>query len=369
MNKMIFLSLFYSSLFCESLSIMSYNCGGIEHHYDYQRAACMQKLMRQREKKEPMALAFAAFGETVQLQALFDPTCPLKYGDGATSSFYHDPTQPSSFHHQWYKQASTMISHYQDPHVIIYDKEVFHNILNHCQKVMLDHNLPIKGLTFEEKIGACRSIMAKDFFRRNSSYDIIALQEADDFIQNKSIPKEYEVLAASQTHSINALCFKKERFTLIRKTYIKEGQGIVAHLFDKTTQKTITIASAHLTGCNPYVKGPDSEKGDKQLKALISYLEKDDGNIKVIAMDSNVTAVHPRLKIVKDHHFILDYKNYIYPTCTSPYYCVDTRLDWIAVYDNKSCKRIENRKIEHCRLNAIEENFSDHAPVGADIEL
>ena len=71
MKKILFLIFFYFKLFAVELTISSYNCGGLPDHYDYLRAAVMQKLVQERYIKEPQEMARIEKIQKLALQILF----------------------------------------------------------------------------------------------------------------------------------------------------------------------------------------------------------------------------------------------------------------------------------------------------------
>jgi hypothetical protein len=60
-----------SVLGASEFTISSYNCGGLSDHYDYLRAAVMQKVMQERYIAEPEALALNEKIEKLALKILF----------------------------------------------------------------------------------------------------------------------------------------------------------------------------------------------------------------------------------------------------------------------------------------------------------
>ena len=89
-------------------------------------------------------------------------------------------------------------------------------------------------------------------------------------------------------------------------------------------------------------------------------------DFKLIGMDSNVTSLHPRLSILKDNEYTLDYNNFLEPTCTNPFQILNTRIDWITLKTNQK-SHITNVPILSVGLNSLQTNFSDHKPIGAKI--
>lgn len=143
---------------------------------------------------------------------------------------------------------------------------------------------------------------------------------------------------------------------------------------DIESGQIIAVASGHLSGCNPFqveinerTGKPDSAKGDRELQQIIEILKKSEADVKVIAIDSNVTAAHPRLSLLKDAGYSLDYQNYLEPTCTNPYQAISTRIDWIAVKSSDMPTTVHNIPVLGVSLNSPQTNISDHKPVAAKL--
>ncbi|MBB64457.1 MAG: hypothetical protein CMO81_05290 [Waddliaceae bacterium] len=113
----------------------------------------------------------------------------------------------------------------------------------------------------------------------------------------------------------------------------------------------------------------DSIKGDRELAALIDLLASKTSDINIIAMDSNVAATHPRLNLLKENTYRIDYKNYLEATCTNPWQILDTRIDWIAIQAPKESVSIENIPVRSIGLNSLKTNMSDHKPIAAGIHF
>ena len=138
-------------------------------------------------------------------------------------------------------------------------------------------------------------------------------------------PEHYEVLLADSDHSQNGVAWNKNRFELVDTKGNLDTRGFIVQLLNKETNKTVLVASDHITGCNPYrVENdpksglPDSAGGDAEIRDIVGLLDSQGADFMQIGMDSNVTSLHPRLNILKDAGYHMDYKNHIQQTCTKP---------------------------------------------------
>lgn len=257
----------------------------------------------------------------------------------------------------WFEKSSDMLSSYQARPIVVRDVEINLMLSEH-----LDLDVRIES-------------MAKNIFKHQLKYDIICLQEAN-FLTNESLPATYQVMLADTSHSINGVAWKKERFELIGTIGNIMDKAFAVHLQDKQSGKTVLIASGHISGCNPFCsqKDPvtgiaDSAKGDRELAHLIQLFDMTTADIKVIGMDSNVAATHPRLLLLKDAGYCVDAENFLEPTCTSPYQLLNTRIDWIALKSTADLKTsITNIGVLGVGLNSLETNVSDHKPIAAKIQ-
>ncbi len=83
-------------------------------------------------------------------------------------------------------------------------------------------------------------------------------------------------------------------------------------------------------------------------------------------MDSNVTATHPRLQLLKQAGYTLDADRFLEPTCTNPAVLLNTRLDWIAV-KTESPMAVHNIPVLNVGLNSPQTNISDHKPIASRV--
>lgn len=205
--------------------------------------------------------------------------------------------------------------------------------------------------------------------------DIIALQECGGYVSSpaelkKRLPKGYSVKLSDgkkRAAGGDGIAFNTERFEFKKKLDIgKDGKGnergIAVKLYDKITQKTVVVASAHLAGCNPFHdKKGDGTAGTTLFANMLDAMDKAKADIQIVAMDSNVTATHPRLKELPKHGYKLDCEHHVYPTCVNPLSILNTRLDWIAVKSKDGKGTIENAQIKG--VDKME--LSDHKPIAA----
>ena len=269
----------------------------------------------------------------------------------------------------WEQKVEETISSYKIRPVSIHDQEVNQMLNDHLSDLTND-----KKAEQNELIEEARAKMAKRIFAHQLNYDILCLQEAD-YLNRNMFPEHYEVLFSDSSHSINGVAWNTKRFELVESLGNILGRAYLVKLQDKENGKTILIASGHISGCNPYrvekdpVSGTsDSSKGDRELQTIIELFEATEADFKVIAMDSNVTSLHPRLNLLKEANYQIDYENHLEPTCTNPHQVLNTRIDWIAVKEEKpQGLSILNIPVLGVGLNNMQTNISDHKPVAAKI--
>lgn len=330
MKRVLFLILVFLafSASAQSFTVCSYNCGGLSDHYDYIRAAVCQLLMEERFELEPQLME--------QIAEIEKMAC---CGEVWDANLYHAltlmPNEKESCNKKWHELYSAAITPYNERPIKVYDKRV---------------SLP-------DDLCAARLTLAKQIFSKEIDHDIIALQETN-YLDESVFPKEYEVVLVNDL----GLAWKKERFCYIDTVAVLSRHALVIHLKDLENDKDVLVASAHLTGCNPY-QGGDSEQGDEQLQDALKVLRRCCGDIKVIAMDSNVTACHPRLNLLADYGYKVDQNSDLEATCTNPYTLLNNRLDWIAIL----CGEPINIPVDGVDLNNPKNNFSDHKPIAARI--
>ncbi|HEY4832482.1 MAG TPA: endonuclease/exonuclease/phosphatase family protein [Waddliaceae bacterium] len=368
-----------SFVFSTEFTISSYNCGGLSNHYDYLRAASMQKLMQERYIAEPENMAQNERIQKLALKILFSQDLEEKTSAQREwdQKNYQEiikhlvvaPTEPDSLNARWNQKADNMITSYKIRPVVIHDDEVNQLLKEHVQDLIRDG----KAETFE-LLQEARAIMAKRIFSHHLKFDIICLQEAD-YLDISMFPEHYEIFFADTAHSKNGIAWNKERFELIDTIGDIMGRAFAVKLIEKESGKSILVASGHISGCNPYsiqadLKSgiSDAEKGDSEIRKIIEIFDVQDSDIMIVGMDSNVTSLHPRLSILKEAGYRLDYDNYLESTCTNPYQVLNTRIDWIFL-KSKDSASITNIPVLDVGLNSIQTNISDHKPVAAKVKI
>lgn len=373
---MIFLSFASTVLSASEFTVSSYNCGGLSEHYDYLRAASMQKLMQERYIAEPENMSLNEKIQKLALKILFSSDTQEKLlaqqewdQKGYQKLFEYltaAPTDTKSPNKTWNQKADKMITSYKIRPVSISDEEVNQMLQDHFSDLSGNEGSEVSPLL------EVRATMAKRIFAHHLKYDIICLQEAD-YLDNSMFPEDYEVLFAETSDSKNGIAWNKERFELIEAIGNVIGRAFALQLLDKESGKTVLVASGHISGCNPYCVEKDhttgvldSAKGDAELQAVVELFNSYDADLMLIGMDSNVTSLHPRLSILKDAGYQIDYENYLEPTCTNPYQVLNTRIDWIAL-KSTAVVSITNIPVLGVGLNSIQTNISDHKPIAAKI--
>lgn len=372
----------FLNLSATNFTVGSFNCGSLSNHYDYYRAAAMQKLMQERYNAESETMARLEKIQEVALKILFAKTAAEQelaqqtWDQNGYQQFFENITLPplvqNSPNYPWHTKANEMITTYHVRPIILWDEEVVKMLTDHMRD--LNREIDNSEIELEELMSDGWRVMAERIFHHQLKYDIICLQEAD-FLDASMFPEGYQALFSDSL--ADGIAFNTKRFELVDVLGDIVGRGFAAKFRDKESGKTVLIASGHITGCNPFkaVKDPqsdktDSTKGDNELTTILRLLDETEADIKMIGMDSNVTATHPRLKIVKRFGYQMDSENYLGPTCTNPYQILDTRLDWIAVksMDDVSVS-ITNIPVNGVGLNSIQTNISDHKPVAARINF
>lgn len=367
------------NLSAEELTISSYNAGGLQNHYDYLRAVVMEKLIQERYVQEPEIMALNERIQAVALKILFSSD-EIEYSlakeewdqkgyEKIISKITQSPLNPDSLNNKWFEKSNSMITDYKTFPTIIFDKEVEEKLAHHIKEHSQDEKTNFLNL-----IEKTRSEMAKTIFKYHLNQDIICLQEAD-YLKKELFPEHYEGAFSNTSHSVNGILWNKNRFELVKIVSANSSRAFVIKLFDRISEKSILVASAHITGCNPYyvqkdpVTGkPDSKKGDLELATLIHLLDQEESDLKLIGMDSNVTSLHPRLQIVKDNSYQMDSNHYIEPTCSNPNQIINTRIDWL-VLKSTTPATIINIPVPSVGLNNMLTNISDHKPIAAKVNF
>jgi hypothetical protein len=381
LGKLIFvyiIFLTFSVISATEFTISSYNCGGLSDHYDYLRACAMQKLMQQRYNAEPENMAANEKIQKLALKILFSTNSQDKLAaeqEWNENGYQHlfeyltaSPMDSNSPNSTWHQKVDEIITSYKIRPVIIHDEEVNLTLNEHLKDLQKSTDLSTPELLTE-----VRAIMASRIFAHHLKYDIICLQEAN-YLDSSMFPQDYEVLFSETSSLKTGIAWNKGRFELINKLGDPQEKTFAVQLYDKETGKTILVSSGHLTGCNPFriendsLGISDSAKGDKEIQAIISLFDNQDADLMLIGMDSNVTSLHPRLNILKNAGYQIDYENYLEPTCTNPYQVLNTRIDWIALKANTSSASITNIPVLSIGLNNLQTNISDHKPIAAKVK-
>jgi len=271
-------------------------------------------------------------------------------------------SENGSINKRWLEVSEQTITPYDIRPIVIHDEDIKQQLLDHAR----DITGRLKGpITLNSLLYISRKKMAQRIFSHQLTHDIICLQETN-YLNADLFPEHYEVQFSNNTN--NGIAWNTNRFEFL------EAFDCLDHAFalllrDRDTQEHLFVSSAHLSGCNPFFcVDSDADKGDRELQALLDTARDVEAKVKVIAMDSNVTATHPRLELLKQANYTLDCKNYLDPTCANPHVLLNTRIDWIAVgQDSHEPPSIANIPIFGIGLNDFRTNISDHAPIAATI--
>lgn len=352
---------------CQEFTFASYNLGCLKEHYDYMISARMSLLMRERYKEEPLQMALIErIQELAARRFLSSDSVSRKLATHEWESLGYQeivekmltpPGSEGSIHQKWYDSSNAMMS----------DFRTFPIQINHQR--LADAIIEQVGSLENNDILLERQRLYQKIVKDALSTDILCFQEAD-YMPAALLPSGYESIQSDRNKSIQRIAWNKNRFELIQNLGdIASDKGLAVLLRDKLAQKTVAVASAHLQGCNPFMRvfdkegKPDSDKGDKQLSDVIRMLDQTGADLQIIGMDSNVTALHPRLERLLDAGFVIDGDHFIEPTCPSPYFICNTRLDWIAA---KGASLL-NMPVMNVDLNSLCTNPSDHKPIAARV--
>lgn len=356
---------FFATLSAAEITISSYNCGGLSDYYDYLRAVSMEKLMQERYMAEPQNMFLNEKIQALALKILFSEGSEKilalgewKYRDydSLSTNLTQVPSDVTSANHKWFQKANAMLTSYDVRPVVIFNETVNRLLALH-----------LNGRSLKE----VRDVMGARIIQEHLKHDIICLQEAD-YIGELMFSDEYAFHTCETMHSVNGIAFKKDRFEFIKDVRVKSDRSFAILLLDRQTDKTILVSTAHLSGCDPYRVhkkkngGSDASKGDTELKVIVEAFDQEEADLKIIGMDSNVTALHPRLGIAQAAGYRLDYENHLEQTCTNPYQVLNTRIDWILMKTEMSAS-ITNVPVLSVGLNNMQTNISDHKPIAAKI--
>lgn len=359
--KNIFFFILLCPLLCDAYTewtVASYNCGGLSDHYDYLRAVCVQKVMQQRYASEPKLMSF---NERIQQDALKDlftdkGSWSDLQGDFQKLTLSSDDLESPNW--RWNQMCQGMISSYKVRPVTLDDDEVIEMLQEH----LLDLNRGVDE-NREQALKKGRATMAKRIFAHHLKFDLLCLQEAD-YLDASLFPTRYQVIFSNEVVGRNGIAFDKRRFKCLEVIGSVMERAFVVKLLDLDLGKKVLLVSAHLTGCHPYVGGEDARKGDAELRAIFNLLQDYEADFVLIGMDANVASTHPRMELIKEGGFSIDYTHFIEPTCTNPHLMLNTRIDWIIAKGNLG---ITNIPVLGVGLNSLESNMSDHKPVAASI--
>ena len=217
---LIFLFFNCSALSAGEFTISSYNCGGLSEHYDYLRAAVMQKIMQERHAAEPARMVLNEKIQICALKILFSEdshealAAQQEWDQNGYQAVFEEisklPTEAGSSHAVWNQKVNACITPYNIRPVVIKDDEVNRLLEDHLGDLVKRHESD-KNDIYEK----ARSIMAKRIFAHHLKFDIICLQEAD-YLSASILPDHYDIRFGLTDDLKNAIAWNKERFTLIK---------------------------------------------------------------------------------------------------------------------------------------------------------
>jgi exonuclease III len=424
-----------------SFTVGSYNIGGRMglngSHYDRAAAACLGKVMSLRrgcgsEKERSVASRDLETIKEIQELGLKWLFAPQEVSNQANQTWMQ---KRYSTDLRWYfkngratrnQDAAFLYNRLIGPYrgernaFSVNDTEV-REILNHNEGNP-EVSFPRPRLELSED-AFCKKQL-RNIFSTSLRKDIICIQEANWIDHELFVLSEYDSIfthipsegTGATSPPKAGIAWNNNRFKFIKVIENVAKRAIAVQLQDKRTGKTLSVASAHISGCHPFypnqlagkvakvkdqsfataqlgelteskeeaqLKGDlvaesesldtveivyDSTKGDNELRDLLEKLHGVNSDMTVIGADLNTTALHPRMSLLKDFGYELDYTNHLYPTSTNPNYCLDTRIDWIAVKKGSiPSVLIENTPMEGVLLNDVTTNVSDHRPIASRV--
>lgn len=235
-----------------------------------------------------------------------------------------------------------------------------------------------------QELGLLRNQLFTDVFkdmRDSKKPDFFCLQEVSRSgdIQ-KWLGDGYGVHTASRDCVIAWDLDKYELIEGTPETEKREGRFLVLQLLERSTRKTIYVASAHLWGFKlTEPKGKEAgtnigvtEKGDAQLKEMAAHLTNSD-YLSIIGMDANTTPdIHPdRLSILESEGFRRDPSKDGLPTAyNSSLESNSAHLDYLFAKGSKKHQlQLEATFFEALPIESPAVNPSDHSPVALSIKV
>lgn len=281
------------------------------------------------------------------------------------------PTEEKSLNRVWNAKSAAVLSFYKVRPIVIGEERFKKQLNTHVKDLM---GKPSE--TIHDQLPEVYAIMARRIFENHLDYDILCLQEAD-FLNPSFFPSRYEAVFSEHLYSRNAIAWNKEIFEHVADIGSIMDRALLVQLRHKPSGKELIVVSGHFTGCHPYkveldpkTGGQDSARGDQELTEVLKVLNTRSADLKILAADTNVTAFHPRLRLLYDAGYRADYQNFLEPTCCSPYLILNTRIDWIFFKSaGKDESVITNIPVLNVSLNNLQNNISDHKPVASRIRF
>jgi len=413
-----------------SFTVASYNIGGRlggnGAHYDRAVAASLGKVMQRREQRETNIRDMETIKriQELSLKMLFanQEGMDAAAGEWTEAGYNQDP--------QWYfrngratRNQEAVVEYNRIISSYMGERASF-RVQDQSVREMLNYQPgSMRALSSSKAMPPSEDDVCKQqirgIFRDSLRKDIICIQEANWIDHDVFAGSEYNSiftnLPPSETGSTqppkNGIAWNRNRFDLIKVIESVAKRAIAVQLRDKENGKIVSVASAHISGCDPFYRNEqvpnprrarevtapseeeektaevassslaldssitqerqriyDSTKGDVELRDLLEKLDQESSDVSVIGVDSNVTSLHPRMGILKELGYQLDYTHYLYPTSTNPNCCLDTRIDWIVVKEgNTPAVSVVNIPVDGVRLNDVSTNVSDHRPIASQV--
>lgn len=366
-----------------TMKVISYNCDCLSNNYAYLRSIVLGELIKKRKEinnvnentndmiinEEIQKLALKAKFDKDQ-QSLSSYEQYLKNNEKLIEQL---SSEDGSI--EWINELNKSMTLFKDRKVNV---DILDNSIKQKFKNETKINEKNKANIVSNDVMKFRKINFKELFcKKLCPYDIMCLQEAD-YIEPSMFPKNYNGVFSKASVDKKAIVWDKNRYLcievtdelIINKKNEKENVYFAVQLIDKYFHIRLLVISGHFAGCNPYqpiyTDGKmDSNRGDINCQQTIKFANDKSSkysiDITIIGMDTNVTAMHPRMDIIANEDYKIDTTNWE-ATSTNPVQIVDTRIDHIAMKSKYSTMKIKNIPINSVLLNDAF-NPSDHKPI------
>ncbi len=250
-------------------TVSSYNIGGRlgsgNNHYDYWAAASIGKVVGERYLRESRNMGFLENVQKIALKILFslDPKELLDANHLWLSNDCQDRLGHFIGSRNKLNQAASrayraIIGAYKGSNepIIITDRDLERKVEEHLQREHSRMSLMAPPMDLHE---ICKS-MVRTIFRNSLRQDIICIQEAtwidheifslSNYSSIFTNPSDLE--GPSTQVSKIGIAWNADRFEFVKTIESVTKRALAIQLRDKSNGKVISVASAHISGCNPF---------------------------------------------------------------------------------------------------------------------